>query len=176
MADKRAGRPLSNSAFRARFRRMVFSAKSGARLPDARVLWVVDPIDGASCSPQRPAHLVPVAGDRRRRRAGHRRGLRPQPSGAVSALRAAAPGSTTLRSVAHPATTVKEGVMRASALASRHPGGLSAVSAGALLSDGGMFIRNGSGALMSAWAAAGWIDWLLRAAHEPVGRPAGGWC
>lgn len=25
----------------------------------------------------------------------------------------------------------------------------------ALLSDGGMFIRNGSGALMSAWAAAG---------------------
>lgn len=25
----------------------------------------------------------------------------------------------------------------------------------ALLSDGGMFVRNGSGALMSAWAAAG---------------------
>ncbi len=53
--------------------------------------------------PQRPAHLVPVAGDRRRRRTGHRRGLRPQPSRAVS--RPAGPwrpGSTTLRSVRTP--------------------------------------------------------------------------
>ncbi len=43
----------------------------------------------------------------------------------------------------------------------------------ALLSDGGMFIRNGSGALMSAWAAAGRLIGYYEAAHEPVGRPAG---
>ncbi len=57
--------------------------ESGARLPDARVLWVVDPIDGTSCF-LNGLHTVPVAGDRRRRRTGHRRGLRPQPSRAVS--------------------------------------------------------------------------------------------
>ncbi len=49
--------------------------------------------------PQRPAHLVPVAGDRRRRRTGHRRGLRPQPSRAVSRPAGHGAGSTTLRSV-----------------------------------------------------------------------------
>lgn len=73
--------------------------ESGARLPDARVLWVVDPIDGTSCF-LNGLHTVPVAGDRRRRRTGHRRGLRPQPSRAVS--RPAGRGSTTLRSVRTP--------------------------------------------------------------------------
>ena len=35
----------------------------------------------------------------------------------------------------------------------------------ALLSDGGMFIRNGSGALMSAWAAAGRLIGYLSLIH-----------
>ncbi len=77
--------------------------ESGARLPDARSAVGGRPHRWHQLFPQRPAHLVPVAGDRRRRRTGHRRGLRPQPSRAVSRPAGAmAPGSTTPRSVHTP--------------------------------------------------------------------------
>ena len=87
--------------------------ESGARLPDARVLWVVDPIDGTSCAWLNDAPIRP-----------------------------------------HPATTVKEGVMGVGTSHRVTPADFLPFLQ-ALLSDGGMFIRNGSGALMSAWAAAG---------------------
>ena len=54
----------------------------------------------------------------------------------------------------HPATTVKEGVMGVGTSHRVTPADFLPFLQ-ALLSDGGMFIRNGSGALMSAWAAAG---------------------
>ncbi len=128
--------------------------ESGARLPDARVLWVVDPIDGTSCFLNGLHTRVPVAGDRRRRRTGHRRGLRPQPSGAVSRLRGHGARLNDAPIRPHPATTVKEGVMGVGTSHRVTPADFLPFLQ-ALLSDGGMFIRNGSGALMSAWAAAG---------------------
>ncbi len=54
----------------------------------------------------------------------------------------------------HPAATVKEGVMGVGTSHRVTPAQFLPFL-DALLSDGGMFIRNGSGALMSAWAAAG---------------------
>ena len=54
----------------------------------------------------------------------------------------------------HPAATVKEGVMGVGT-SHRVTPAVFLPFLDALLSDGGMFIRNGSGALMSAWAAAG---------------------
>nr|VXZ87305.1 Inositol-1-monophosphatase [Klebsiella pneumoniae] len=53
-----------------------------------------------------------------------------------------------------PATMVKEGVMGVGTSHRVTPADFLPFLQ-ALLSDGGMFIRNGSGALMSAWAAAG---------------------
>ena len=81
-------------------------------------------------------------------------------------------GSTTLRSV-RTRDDGQRGRDGRRHLASRHPADFLPFLQ-ALLSDGGMFIRNGSGALMSA-GGGGPVDWLLRAAHEPVG-PCRGWC
>ena len=147
--------------------------ESGARLPDARVLWVVDPIDGTSCflnglhtwclSLAIVADGEPVIGvvyDPNHRELFH-------------ALRGHGAWLNDAPIRPHPATTVKEGVMGVGTSHRVTPADFLPFILQALLSDGGMFIRNGSGALMSAWAAAGRVDWLLRAAHEPVGRPAG---
>ena len=74
----------------------------------------------------------------------------------------------------HPATTVKEGVMGVGTSHRVTPADFLPFLQ-ALLSDGGMFIRNGSGALMSAWAAAG----RLIGYYEPHMNPwdaLPGWC
>ncbi len=173
VADVSGWRPFVKQRIQSAFPEDGFlGEESGARLPDARVLWVVDPIDGTQLFPQRPAHLVPVAGDRRRRRTGHRRGLRPQPSRAVS--RPAGHGAwlndAPIRP--HPATTVKEGVMGVGTSHRVTPGGLSAVSAGAAQRRRHVYPQRLRG-VDERLGGGGPVDWLLRAAHEPVGRPAG---
>ncbi|HCU2191887.1 TPA: inositol monophosphatase [Klebsiella variicola] len=128
--------------------------ESGARLPDARVLWVVDPIDGTSCflnglhtwclSLAIVADGEPVIGvvyDPNHRELFH-------------ALRGHGAWLNDAPIRPHPATTVKEGVMGVGTSHRVTPADFLPFLQ-ALLSDGGMFIRNGSGALMSAWAAAG---------------------
>ncbi|EJK91716.1 transporter, major facilitator family protein [Klebsiella pneumoniae subsp. pneumoniae DSM 30104 = JCM 1662 = NBRC 14940] len=122
--------------------------------------------------PQRPAHLVPVAGDRRRRRTGHRRGLRPQPSRAVS--RPAEPWRLAQRrsDPSAPRDDGQRGRDGRRHLASRHPGGLSAVSAGAAQRRRHVYPQRLRG-VDERLGGGGPVDWLLRAAHEPVGRPAG---
>ncbi|HEO8925507.1 TPA: inositol monophosphatase [Klebsiella aerogenes] len=128
--------------------------ESGTQMPDARVLWVVDPIDGTSCflnglhtwclSLAIVVDGEPVVGvvyDPNHRELFH-------------ALRGhgAWLNETPIRP--HPAATVKEGVMGVGTSHRVTPAQFLPFLDG-LLSDGGMFIRNGSGALMSAWAAAG---------------------
>lgn len=128
--------------------------ESGARLPDARVLWVVDPIDGTSCflnglhtwclSLAIVADGEPVIGvvyDPNHRELFH-------------ALRGHGAWLNDAPIRPHPATMVKEGVMGVGTSHRVTPADFLPFLQ-ALLSDGGMFIRNGSGALMSAWAAAG---------------------
>ena len=128
--------------------------ESGARLPDAQVLWVVDPIDGTSCflnglhtwclSLAIVADGEPVIGvvyDPNHRELFH-------------ALRGHGAWLNDAPIRPHPATTVKEGVMGVGTSHRVTPADFLPFLQ-ALLSDGGMFIRNGSGALMSAWAAAG---------------------
>ncbi|MDQ5753144.1 inositol monophosphatase [Klebsiella variicola] len=128
--------------------------ESGTRLPDARILWVVDPIDGTSCflnglhtwclSLAIVADGEPVIGvvyDPNHRELFH-------------ALRGHGAWLNDAPIRPHPATTVKEGVMGVGTSHRVTPADFLPFLQ-ALLSDGGMFIRNGSGALMSAWAAAG---------------------
>ncbi|WP_323079520.1 inositol monophosphatase family protein [Klebsiella quasipneumoniae] len=128
--------------------------ESGARLPDARVLWVVDPIDGTSCflnglhtwclSLAIVADGEPVIGvvyDPNHRELFH-------------ALRGHGAWLNDAPIRPHPAATVREGVMGVGTSHRVTPADFLPFLQ-ALLSDGGMFIRNGSGALMSAWAAAG---------------------
>ncbi len=127
--------------------------ESGARLPDARVLWVVDPIDGTSCF----LNGLHTGACRWRSSPTANRSsawsTTPTiascftPCGAmVLAQRRSDPSA--------PATTVKEGVMGVGTSHRVTPADFLPFLQ-ALLSDGGMFIRNGSGALMSARAAAG---------------------
>ncbi|MGS3470948.1 inositol monophosphatase family protein [Klebsiella quasipneumoniae] len=128
--------------------------ESGARLPDAQVLWVVDPIDGTSCflnglhtwclSLAIVADGEPVIGvvyDPNHRELFH-------------ALRGHGAWLNDAPIRPHPAATVREGVMGVGTSHRITPADFLPFLQ-ALLSDGGMFIRNGSGALMSAWAAAG---------------------
>ncbi len=149
--------------------------ESGARLPDARVLWVVDPIDGTSCflnglhtwclSLAIVADGEPVIGvvyDPNHRELFH-------------ALRGHGAWLNDAPIRPHPATTVKEGRDGRRHLASRHPGGLSAVSAGAAQRRRHVYPQRLRG-VDERLGGGGPVDWLLRAAHEPVGRPAGGWC
>ena len=128
--------------------------ESGTQMPDARVLWVVDPIDGTSCflnglhtwclSLAIVADGEPVIGvvyDPNHRELFH-------------ALKGQGAWLNDAPIAPHPATTVKEGVMGVGT-SHRVTPAVFLPFLNALLSDGGMFIRNGSGALMSAWAAAG---------------------
>ncbi|GHK53336.1 hypothetical protein KPZU09_30720 [Klebsiella pneumoniae] len=122
--------------------------ESGARLPDARVLWVVDPIDGTSCF----LNGLHTGACRWRSSPTANRSsawsTTPTiascftPCGAMAlAQRRSDPSA--------PATTVKEGVMGVGTSHRVTPADFLPFLQ-ALLSDGGMFIRNGSGALMSA--------------------------
>ena len=118
------------------------------------ITWVVDPIDGTSCflnglhtwclSLAIVADGEPVIGvvyDPNHRELFH-------------ALRGHGAWLNDAPIRPHPATTVKEGVMGVGTSHRVTPADFLPFLQ-ALLSDGGMFIRNGSGALMSAWAAAG---------------------
>ena len=117
-------------------------------------LWVVDPIDGTSCflnglhtwclSLAIVADGEPVIGvvyDPNHRELFH-------------ALRGHGAWLNDAPIRPHPAATVREGVMGVGTSHRVTPADFLPFLQ-ALLSDGGMFIRNGSGALMSAWAAAG---------------------
>ncbi|HHG8773941.1 TPA: inositol monophosphatase [Raoultella planticola] len=128
--------------------------ESGTHRPDAHVLWVVDPIDGTS-SFLNGLHtwclslaivvdgepLVGVVYD-------------PNHDEMFHALRGHGAWLNTSPIAPHPGATVKEGL---TGVGTSHRVTAEAFLpfVGALLADGGMFIRNGSGALMSAWAAAG---------------------
>ncbi len=77
--------------------------ESGARLPDARSAMGGRPHRWHQLFPQRPAHLVPVAGDRRRRRnRSSAWSTTPTIASCFTPCGAMAPGSTTLRSVRTP--------------------------------------------------------------------------
>ena len=116
------------------------------------VLWVVDPIDGTSCF-----EWAAYGACRWRSSLTASRWL------ASSTIPTIVSCSTRYGAMArlnetpirpHPAATVKEGVMGVGTSHRVTPAQFLPFL-DALLSDGGMFIRNGSGALMSAWAAAG---------------------
>ncbi len=147
-------RPLSNSAFRARFRRMVFSAKRAALACRRASAVGGRPHRWHQLFPQRPAHLVPVAGDRRDGEPVIGVVYDPNHRELFHALRGHGAWLNDAPIRPHPATTVKEGVMGVGTSHRVTPADFLPFLQ-ALLSDGGMFIRNGSGALMSAWAAAG---------------------
>ena len=125
---------------------MAFSAKSGARLPDARVLWVVDPIDGTSCF----LNGLHTGACRWRSSPTANRSSAWSTTPTIASCFTPCGGAAQRRSdPSAPATTVKEGVMGVGTSHRVTPADFLPFLQ-ALLSDGGMFIRNGSGALMSA--------------------------
>lgn len=128
--------------------------ESGTAARNNRVLWVVDPIDGTSCflnglhtwclSLAIVVDGEPVIGVV----------YDPNHHELFHAFKGHGAWLNDRRIAPHPATAVAGGVM---GVGTSHR-----VSAAdflpfleALLQHGGMFVRNGSGALMSAWAAAG---------------------
>lgn len=128
--------------------------ESGAQLPEAPILWVVDPIDGTSCflnglhtwclSLAIVADGEPVIGVV----------YDPNHQEIFHALKGHGAWLNETPIAPHPARTVKEGVMGVGTSHRVTPADFLPFL-DALLGDGGMFVRNGSGALMSAWAAAG---------------------
>ncbi len=146
--------------------------ESGARLPDARVLWVVDPIDGTSCflnglhtwclSLAIVADGEPVIGvvyDPNHRELFH-------------ALRGHGAWLNDAPIRPHPATMVKEGVMGVGTSHRVTPADFSAVSAGAAQRRRHVYPQRLRG-VDERLGGGGPVDWLLRAAHEPVGRLPG---
>lgn len=145
--------------------------ESGARLPDARVLWVVDPIDGTSCF-LNGLHTgacrwrsSPTANRSSAWSTTPTIGSCFTPCGAMApAQRRSDPSA--------PGDDGQRGRDGRRHLASRHPGGLSAVSAGAAQRRRHVYPQRLRG-VDERLGGGGPVDWLLRAAHEPVGRPAG---
>ncbi len=142
--------------------------ESGARLPDARVLWVVDPIDGTSCflnglhtwclSLAIVADGEPVIGvvyDPNHRELFH-------------ALRGHGAWLNDAPIRPHPATTVKEGVMGVGTSHRVTPADFLPF----LQARRHVYPQRLRG-VDERLGGGGPVDWLLRAAHEPVGRPAG---
>ena len=118
----------------------------------------------------KPAHLVPVMAIVADGEPVIGVVYDPQPSRAVSAPTGPWRLAQRRSDRPHPATTVKRALWASAPRIARH-GGLSAVSAGAAQRRRHVYPPTAR-ALMSA-CGGGPVDWLLRAAHEPVGRPAG---
>ncbi|WP_312240295.1 inositol monophosphatase [Pantoea sp.] len=132
----------------------VLGEESGGDIEGARYVWVVDPIDGTSCFLNGLHNwcvslavlldgeaVIGVVYDPNHREMFHAR----QGQGAWV---------NETRVQAHPAQQLNEGVLGIGT-SSRIPAETFIPFLTALLQQGGMFVRTGSGALMSAWAAAG---------------------
>jgi myo-inositol-1(or 4)-monophosphatase len=132
----------------------VLGEESGGDIDGARYVWVVDPIDGTSCFVNGLHNwcvslaivvdgeaVIGVVYDPNHREMFHAR----QGQGAWV---------NDTRVQAHPAQHLSEGVLGVG-ISSRIPPETLLSFLSALLQQGGMFVRTGSGALMSAWAAAG---------------------
>ncbi len=143
VADKRVEEFVKQRIISA-FRRMVFSARKAEHRCLTPACCGLSTLSTAPAVFLTACTLVSVDGHRRRRRTGYRRGVRPQPSRAVP--RPERPGAwlNDAPIAPHPAATVKEGVMGVGT-SHRVTPAIFLPFLDALLSDGGMFIRNGSG-------------------------------
>lgn len=132
----------------------VLGEESGGEISGARFIWVVDPIDGTSsflnglhnwcvalaivCENEA---VIGVVSDPNHQETFH-------------ACRGKGAWVNDKRIHAHSAQQLNQGLLGLSSSNSQPAAALTSFI-DALLAQGGMFIRNGSGALMSAWAAAG---------------------
>ena len=140
--------------------------ESGGETAGARFIWVIDPIDGTSsflnglhnwcvslaivCEDE---PVIGVVCDPNHHETFH-------------ACRGKGAWVNEKRIQAHSAQHLNQGVLGLSNSNSQPVEPLTAFIGG-LLSQGGMFIRNGSGALMSAWAAAGRLIGYYEAHMNP---------
>ncbi|MDF7660564.1 inositol monophosphatase [Erwiniaceae bacterium L1_54_6] len=144
----------------------VLGEESGGETAGARFVWVVDPIDGTSCFINglhnwcvslaivcENEAVIGVVCDPNHHELFH-------------ACRGKGAWVNDKRLQAHSAQQLDQGVLGISSSNSQPPEPLTTFIT-ALLQQGGMFIRTGSGALMSAWAAAGRLIGYFEAHMHP---------
>ncbi|QGY28226.1 inositol monophosphatase family protein [Pantoea cypripedii] len=144
----------------------VLGEESGGETEGARFIWVVDPIDGTSCFLNglhnwcvslaivcEDEAVIGVVCDPNHHELFH-------------ACRGKGAWVNDKRIQAHSAQQLDQGVLGISSSNSQPPEPLTTFIT-ALLQQGGMFIRTGSGALMSAWAAAGRLIGYFEAHMHP---------
>ncbi|MFJ5157670.1 inositol monophosphatase family protein [Pantoea sp. NPDC088449] len=144
----------------------VLGEESGGETANARFIWVIDPIDGTSSflnglhnwcvSLAVVCENEPVIGVV----------CDPNHQETFHACRGKGAWVNDQRIHAHGAQRLDQGVLGLSSSNSQPIEPLTRLI-GALLTQGGMFIRNGSGALMSAWAAAGRLIGYYEAHMNP---------
>jgi myo-inositol-1(or 4)-monophosphatase len=144
----------------------VLGEESGGETANARFIWVIDPIDGTSSflnglhnwcvSLAVVCENEPVIGVV----------CDPNHQETFHACRGKGAWVNDQRIHAHGAQRLDQGVLGLSSSNSQPIEPLTRFI-GALLTQGGMFIRNGSGALMSAWAAAGRLIGYYEAHMNP---------
>ncbi|MEG3138002.1 inositol monophosphatase [Pantoea cypripedii] len=144
----------------------VLGEESGGETEGARFVWVVDPIDGTSCFINglhnwcvslaivcEDEAVIGVVCDPNHHELFH-------------ACRGKGAWVNDKRIQVHSAQQLDQGVLGISSSNSQPPEPLTTFIT-ALLQQGGMFIRTGSGALMSAWAAAGRLIGYFEAHMHP---------
>ncbi|MEG3128518.1 inositol monophosphatase [Pantoea cypripedii] len=144
----------------------VLGEESGGETEGARFVWVVDPIDGTSCFINglhnwcvslaivcEDEAVIGVVCDPNHHELFH-------------ACRGKGAWVNDKRIQVHSAQQLDQGVLGISSSNSQPPEPLT-IFITALLQQGGMFIRTGSGALMSAWAAAGRLIGYFEAHMHP---------
>lgn len=144
----------------------VLGEESGGETEGARFVWVVDPIDGTSCFINglhnwcvslaivcEDEAVIGVVCDPNHHELFH-------------ACRGKGAWVNDKRIQAHSAQQLDQGVLGISS-SNRQPAEPLTTFISALLQQGGMFIRTGSGALMSAWAAAGRLIGYFEAHMNP---------
>ncbi|WP_416413038.1 inositol monophosphatase family protein [Pantoea sp. App145] len=144
----------------------VLGEESGGETEGARFIWVVDPIDGTSCFINglhnwcvslaivcENEAVIGVVCDPNHHELFH-------------ACRGKGAWVNDKRIQVHSARQLDQGVLGISSSNSQPPEPLTNFIS-ALLQQGGMFIRTGSGALMSAWAAAGRLIGYFEAHMHP---------
>jgi len=140
--------------------------ESGGEIAGARFIWVIDPIDGTSSFVNglhnwcvalaivcKDEPVIGVVCDPNHHETFH-------------ACRGKGAWVNDTRIQAHSAQALNQGVLGVSSSNSQPAEAFITLISG-LLAQGGMFIRNGSGALMSAWAAAGRLIGYYEAHMHP---------